>query len=119
HCLKLFFLGKVVEIREKEVELESEKGDRVVMQNDVVFVLIGSDADLTMLKHLGVQTEKGKYGEVPIYDAETFETNVSGIYVAGHFTNHRHIKGAIDAPKLMIPKLAETLRRGDAETQRK
>jgi len=107
HCLKLFFLGKVVEIRETEVELESENGNRVTMQNDVVFVLIGADADLTMLKDLGVETGQGKYGEVPVYDPETFETNVAGVYVAGHFTNHRHIKGAIDAAKVLVPRIAE------------
>lgn len=110
HCLKLFFLGKVVEIRENEVELENENGDRVVIENDVVFVLIGSDADLTMLKNLGVETEQGKAGEVPIYDPETFETNVPGIYVAGHFTHQRHIKGAIDAAKALVPKLAAKLK---------
>ena len=76
------------------------------MPNDVVFVLIGSDADLTMLKSLGVKTEHGKAGEVPVYDPETFETNVRGIYVAGHFTHHRHIKAAIDTAKLLVPKLA-------------
>src|SRR5687767_14513633 len=112
HCLKLFFLGKVVEIREKEVELESENGDRVVIENDVVFVLIGSDADLTMMKGLGVETGQGKAGEVPVYDPETFETNVPGIYVAGHFTHQRHIKGAIDAAKILVPKLAAKLRSG-------
>jgi thioredoxin reductase (NADPH) len=116
HCLKLFFLGSVVEIREREVELENESGDRVTIENDVVFVLIGSDADLTMLKDLGVETEPGKYGEVPVYDAETFETNVPGIYVAGHFTNQRHIKGAIDAAKVLVPRIAAASL--PAETQR-
>ena len=106
HCLKLFFLGKVVEIREREVELENENGERCTLENDVVFVLIGSDADLTMLKNLGVETTIGKYGEVPVYDPETFETNVPGVYVAGHFTNERHIKGAIEVPKKVVPKIA-------------
>ncbi len=109
HCLNLFFLGKVVEIRPTEVELENENGDHVTIQNDVVFVLIGSDADLTMLKSLGVETETGKYGEVPLYDPETFETSVPGIYVGGHFTHQRHIKGAIDAAKALVPKLAAKL----------
>ncbi|MEQ1643437.1 MAG: NAD(P)-binding domain-containing protein, partial [Pyrinomonadaceae bacterium] len=109
HCLNLFFLGKVIEIREGEVELESEKGDRVVLPNDVVFVLIGSDADLSMMKGLGVETENGKSGEVPVYDPETFETNVAGVYVAGHFTNQRHIKGAIDAGKVLIHGIKERL----------
>ncbi len=109
HCLKLFFLGKVIEIREKDVVLENEKGETVTLANDVVFVLVGSDADLTMLKSLGVETELGKYDEVPIYDAETFETNVPGIFVAGHFTNERHIKGAIDAPRKIIPAIKTKL----------
>ena len=110
HCLKLFFLGKVVEIKEGEVILEDESGEVDVLPNDVVFVLIGADADLTMLKNLGVETESGgKYGEVPVYDPETFETNVPGVFVAGHFTSHRHIKGAIDASKALVPKLAERL----------
>jgi len=109
HCLNLFFLGKVIEIRENEAELENENGDRVVLQNDVVFVLIGSDADLTMLKHLGVKTQTGKYGEVPVYDPETFETNIAGVYVAGHFTHQRHIKGAIDAGRSVITSLKEKI----------
>lgn len=109
HCLNLFFLGKVIEIRENEVELENENGDRVTLANDVVFVLIGSDADLSILRGLGVETEDSKYGEVPVYDPETFETNVPGIYVAGHFTQQRHIKGAIDASKALVPKLADRL----------
>ncbi len=114
HCLKLFFLGKVIEIRDGEVELESETGERVVIENDVVFVLIGSDADLTILKSLGVETESGKHGEVPAYDPETFETNVPGIYVAGHFTHHRHIKPAIDAAKTLVHKLAAKLKGAEA-----
>ena len=106
HCLKLFFLGKVLEVTEDAVVMENEAGEKEILPNDVVFVLIGSDADLTMLKSLGVETEHGKAGEVPVYDPETFETNVPGIYVAGHFTHQRHIKGAIDAAKLLVPKLA-------------
>ncbi len=109
HCLKLFFLGKVVEITEKTIVLEDENGEIDVLDNDVVFVLIGSDADLTMLKNLGVKTENSKHGEIPIYDPETFETDVPGIYVAGHFTNERHIKGAIEVPRKIIPHIAERL----------
>ena len=115
HCLKLFFLGKVVEIMENEVGLGSENGDRVVIENDVVFVLVGSDADLTMMKNLGVETQTGKSGEVPIYDSATYETNIPGIYVAGHFTNERHIKGAIDAGRVMVSGLKQRLTAKDAK----
>ncbi|MCU0240100.1 MAG: NAD(P)-binding domain-containing protein [Pyrinomonadaceae bacterium] len=108
-CLNLFFLKSVVEITANEVILEGENGEIVRLPNDVVFVLIGADADFTMMKNLGVQTEVSKYGEVPIYDEETFETNVEGVYVVGHFTLARHIAGAIKIPKIIIPKLAEKL----------
>jgi thioredoxin reductase (NADPH) len=109
HCLKLFFLGKVVEVTEKTIVMEDENGEIDVLENDVVFVLIGSDADLTMLKDLGVKTENNKHGEIPVYDPETFETDVAGIYVAGHFTYERHIKGAIEIPRKIIPQIAAKL----------
>ncbi|HEV2903458.1 MAG TPA: hypothetical protein VGW32_00325, partial [Pyrinomonadaceae bacterium] len=61
-----------------------------------------------------VKTEPGKLTEVPVYDPETFETNVPGIYVAGHFTHARHIKAAIDTPRKIIPLIAQSLRAGAA-----
>ena len=110
HCLKLFFLGRVVEITAETVVLDDENGERDVIPNDVVFVLIGADADLTLLENLGVEiVTSEKYGRVPMYDEETFQTNVPGVYVAGHFTNHRHIKGAIDAAKALVSKLVERI----------
>ena len=114
HCLNLFYLGKVLEIRENDVVLEDENGERCVLENDVVFILIGSDADLSMLTNLGVKTEFNKYGEIPVYDEETFETNVPGIYVVGHFTHARHIKAAIEVPQKIIPKLAEKFEKAEA-----
>lgn len=108
-CLNVYFLNRVVEIKEKEIILENENGEIETFPNDVVFILIGSDADLSMLKNLGVEIKIGKYGEVPVYDEETFETNISGIYVVGHFTEARHIVGAIQMPKKIIPKLAEKI----------
>lgn len=110
--LRVVFYSHVNEIREREVTLTTETGDRLTIPNDVVFVLIGSDADLTLLRQLGVATEPGKSAmtEVPVYDPETFETNVRGIYVAGHFTNARHIKAAIDVPRRIVPLIADTLR---------
>ena len=108
-CLNVYFFKRVVEIREKDIILENENGENETFPNDVVFILIGSDADLTMLKNLGVETRQSKYGEVPVYDEETFETNVTGVYVVGHFTEVRHIVGAIEVPKKIIPKLAAKL----------
>lgn len=108
--LRVILYKQIDEITCDSVRLTTEDGESMTIPNDVVFVLIGADADLTMLKRLGVQTEPGKLTEVPVYDPETFETNVAGIYVAGHFTFARHIKAAIDVPRKIIPLLAEKLK---------
>ena len=108
--LNVILYKHVDEITESEVKLTTETGESLTLRNDVVFVLVGSDADLTLLKHLGVQTEPGKLTEVPVYNPETFETSVRGIYVAGHFTHARHIKAAIDVPRRIIPLIAKDLK---------
>jgi thioredoxin reductase (NADPH) len=110
--LKIVLYSHIDEIRDHEVVLTTEDKEQITIANDVVFVLVGSDADLSLLNKLGVKVESGKGGEVPVYDPETFETNVRGIYVAGHFTHARHIKQAIDVPRQIIPLLARELKMG-------
>jgi thioredoxin reductase (NADPH) len=107
--LHVVLYGEVTAITERDVTLTTEDGETLTIPNDVVFVLIGSDADLTLLKKLGVKTEKGKLTEMPVYDPETFETNVSGVYVVGHFTHARHIKEAIAVPRRIVPLIAQSL----------
>src|ERR1044072_5897247 len=108
--LRVVLYKHVVASRETGGTLTAPAGESLTIPNDVVFVLVGSDADLTLLKQLGVQTESGKLAEVPVYDPETFETNVRGIYVAGHFTHARHIKAAIDVPRRIVPLIAKELK---------
>lgn len=108
--LRVILYKQILEITKSEVRLEDDEGNLITLQNDVVFVLIGSDAELKLLKSLGVKTEPGKLTEVPVYDPVTFETNVSGVYVAGHFTHARHIKEAIAVPLRIVPLIAQGLR---------
>jgi thioredoxin reductase (NADPH) len=110
--LRVILYKQIDEITESNVRLTSDGEESITIPNDVVFVLVGSDADLTLLKKLGVETTSGKLTEVPVYNSETFETNVRGIYVAGHFTNSRHIKAAIDVPRYVVPLIAKDLRAG-------
>jgi thioredoxin reductase (NADPH) len=109
----------VDEIHEDDVVLTTEDGERLTLANDVVFVLVGSEADLTMLKSLGVKTEEGKLTEVPVYDPETYETNVRGVYVVGHFTHARHVKAAIDVPRQIVPLIAADLGHKKAQEAQK
>ncbi|HYN25541.1 MAG TPA: NAD(P)-binding domain-containing protein [Pyrinomonadaceae bacterium] len=108
--LHVILYKQIVEITEREVTLLTDDDETLTIANGVVFVLIGSDADLSLLKKLGVKTEHGKLTEVPVYDPETFETNIPGLYVAGHFTHARHIKAAIDIPRRIVPLIAQSLR---------
>ena len=108
--LKLFLFSEVEAINETEVLIKDAGGATRSLANDAVFVLIGSDADLKLLRSIGVRTERSGLTEVPVYDPETFETNVHGIYVAGHFTNSRHIKEAIAVPRRIVPLIAQSLR---------
>ena len=107
--LRIILFRQLEEILDDSVTLSTEAGESTTISNHVVFILVGSDADLTLLKRLGVKTEPGKAGETPIYNPETFETDVRGVYVAGHFTNARHIKPAIDVPRQIVPLIANSL----------
>jgi thioredoxin reductase (NADPH) len=107
---RLVFCTELEEITDTEVRLRDEHGAIRTLPNDAVFILIGSDADLTLLRHLGVEIVPAGLTHVPVYDPETHETNVPGLYVAGHFTHERHIKEAIAVPRRIIPLIAQSLR---------
>ena len=108
--LRVILYKEISEITKDEVRLDDDEGQTITLPNDVVFVLIGSDAELGLLKNLGVKTAPGKLTEIPVYDPQTFETNVPGVYVAGHFTHARHIKEAIAVPLRIVPLIAQSLR---------
>lgn len=67
-----------------------------------VFALIGGDPDLFLLREVGAQVaEDGR----PVYDRQTYETTVPGLYVAGHMTRELHMANAI----LMAPKIVRRM----------
>ena len=58
--LRVILYKNIDEITNSSVKLTADSGEEMTIPNDVVFVLVGSDADLTLLKKLGVQTAPGK-----------------------------------------------------------
>jgi thioredoxin reductase (NADPH) len=108
--LEVLLFKEVLEITESHVRLTREDGETLALPNDAVFILIGSDADFTLLRQAGVEIKRTGLADVPVYDPETFETNVPGLYVAGHFTHARHIKEAIAVPRRIMPLIAQSLR---------
>lgn len=108
--LRLVFFKEVLEITGHEVRFKLDDGETLTQPNAVVFVLIGSDADFTLLRQAGVEIKRAGLTEVPTYNPDTFETNIHGLYVAGHFTHSRHIKEAIAVPRRIVPLIAQSLR---------
>ena len=74
------FNATVREIRPTEVVVQSN-GLPETIPADAVFLLTGYGADTTLLRNAGVSIDPQTQG--PVYDPETFETNVPGIYVVG------------------------------------
>ncbi|HVF50346.1 MAG TPA: NAD(P)-binding domain-containing protein [Pyrinomonadaceae bacterium] len=108
--LRLVFFKEVSGITERHVRILRDDNETVNIPNDAVFVLIGADADLSLLRQLGVHIVTDGLSQVPAYNPDTFETNIPGLYVAGHFTHARHIKQAIAIPRLIVPLIAQSLR---------
>jgi thioredoxin reductase (NADPH) len=108
--LRLILFKEIEEILEREVLIKQDDGETLRLPNDAVFVLIGADADFTLLKQAGVEIAPSGLTQIPTYDPETFETNSPGLYVAGHFTHARHIKEAIAVPRRIVPLIAKSLR---------
>lgn len=82
-------------------------GDQSMVAEEVpcnhIFALIGADPDTHLLEQAGAAI--GNDGR-PVYDTETYETSVPGLYVAGHLTREKHIKAAISVSRKVIERIA-------------
>ncbi|WP_141604222.1 YpdA family putative bacillithiol disulfide reductase [Terrilactibacillus laevilacticus] len=78
--VNMIFDAEVTEIKEKSV-VYMKDGKTSEIKNDIVFAMTGYHPDQSMLKSMGVDIEKdtGK----PVYNPQTMETNVKGIFIAG------------------------------------
>ncbi|MPZ17919.1 MAG: YpdA family putative bacillithiol disulfide reductase [Luteitalea sp.] len=72
--------ARLIEIRPKEVLIEDGSGPHV-LPADVVLLLTGYRSDTTLFAAAGVEFDPET--SVPVFDAETFETNVPGVFLAG------------------------------------
>jgi thioredoxin reductase (NADPH) len=81
-AIPVFWRHRVVEVRPREVVLESlDSGGRVTLPNDWVLAMTGYVPDPTLLRGLGVEIDPDT--GVPRHDPETMETGVPGVYLAG------------------------------------
>lgn len=79
--IKAYFNSNLIEIREKEIDIETPDG-KVTIENDFVMAMTGYHPDFEFLKNAGIQI-KGRGMLTPQHNEDTFETNVKGIFLAG------------------------------------
>ncbi|MEZ4955983.1 MAG: YpdA family putative bacillithiol disulfide reductase [Saprospiraceae bacterium] len=79
--IKAYFNSTVKEIKEKEVVLNTSGGE-VVLENDFVLAMTGYMPDYGFLKTIGIEIKKDEWQQ-PQMDADTFESNLPNVYLAG------------------------------------
>ncbi|WDF53607.1 YpdA family putative bacillithiol disulfide reductase [Mucilaginibacter sp. KACC 22063] len=79
--IKAYFNSNLKAIREDEVDIETPDG-LVTIQNDFVMAMTGYKPNFNFLSHMGIRlSDDDKY--IPQYNADTMETNLPGVYLAG------------------------------------
>ncbi|MBE8724760.1 YpdA family putative bacillithiol disulfide reductase [Flavobacterium hungaricum] len=76
-----YFESNITAIRENEVEIETPNG-KITIQNDFVLALTGYKPDLAFLEKAGIKLSPDEL-KIPVYNPETMETNVEGLFLAG------------------------------------
>jgi len=79
--IKAYFNSSLKAIRENEVDIETPEGV-ITMPNDYVMAMTGYKPNFDFLNKIGIKlSNDGKF--IPQYNAQTMETNMPGIYLAG------------------------------------
>lgn len=80
--IPVYWRHRVAEVRPSTVLLRSEAdGRETELPNDFVVAMTGWRSDHAQLAALGVEIDRET--GIPEHDAETMETNVAGLYIAG------------------------------------
>lgn len=106
--IEFFPRSKVLRIAEDSVHLGTPNGT-VCIGNDFVFPLIGYQPDSIMLKSIGIQMDESTL--VPIFDKETYETNIENIFLAGVVTGGTTNKVYIEDGRFHGAKIAEVIKK--------
>ncbi len=80
-CIRAYFNSKVVEIRERDILIQTPEG-MLTLENDFVLAMTGYHPDYTFLGKLGIAFTEDA-GREPVYCPRTMESNRAGIFLAG------------------------------------
>ena len=99
---------EVTAITPTEVSLRSlSTGAEETLPNDFVFTMIGAVPDLPFLKDAGIAVSPEDHR--PIYDPQTFETNVAGLYTVGSMARNQHIVNGRGNAVGVVERIAQSL----------
>lgn len=80
-CIKAYFNSQLLEVREKEADIQTPEG-KITIPNDYVLAMTGYQPNFSFLEKAGIQlSQDGK--KYPKYNPETMETNRRNIFLAG------------------------------------
>ena len=80
-AIKAFFNASIKEIRQTEVDVQTEDGV-LTLKNDFVWAMTGYLPDFDFLLKMGIQLGDDEF-KTPVHDPETMQTNVENVYLAG------------------------------------
>jgi len=103
-----YFNSSVTTIRESQIEIQTPEGKKMI-DNDFVMAMTGYQPPFDFMKSVGIQFHEDEF-HTPVYNEQTMETNVPGLYLAGVVcgglkTNKWFIENSRDHAKLIIKDL--------------
>ena len=97
--IKAYFNASITAIHQKEVDIHTPEG-MVTIENDWVIAMTGYQPNLSFLEKIGIELSADEIRK-PLYNNDTHETNINGIYLAGV------ICGGMDTHSLFIENSRE------------
>jgi thioredoxin reductase (NADPH) len=79
--IKAYFNSKIKTIAEKTVVIATPEGEKVI-ENDFVLAMTGYQPPFDFMENCGINFQSDP-DHTPLYNPETMESNVNGIYLAG------------------------------------
>ncbi len=100
-----YFATEVTAITPTDVTLHRrDGGDTETIPNDFLFTLIGADPDVPFLRDAAVEINPAD--SKPVYDEDTFETNIPGLYVCGSMARDQHIVNGRSRAVQIVERIA-------------
>ena len=105
-----YYEAEIESITEKEVVFKDKKGVHT-LPNDFVLAMTGYEPNFELLEQLGVNFQQDEY-RTPVYDEQTMESNVQGVYLAGVVCGgYKTNKWFIENSRIHAPRIIESIKK--------